>query len=110
CRWPGQPCGRWRTSSPADAAKVASATPAYDERVLQGALQGDGIRMKGNGSKALSAIKPAWVLAAVMVLLGLWFAWSAWQAHQTEALAGRTEQMRSQVAGQVGLALQGAVA
>ncbi|HLS83351.1 MAG TPA: phosphomannomutase/phosphoglucomutase [Arenimonas sp.] len=66
--------------------------------------------MKGNGSKALSAIKPAWVLAAVMVLLGLWFAWSAWQAHQTEALAGRTEQMRSQVAGQVGLALQGAVA
>jgi phosphomannomutase/phosphoglucomutase len=66
--------------------------------------------MKGKGSNALSAIKPVWLLAAVMVLLGLWFGWSAWQAHRTEALGAEANQMRSQVAGQVGLALQGAVA
>ncbi|KAA2284234.1 phosphomannomutase/phosphoglucomutase [Arenimonas fontis] len=66
--------------------------------------------MKVKGGNALGAIKPAWLLAGLMVLVGLWFAWSAWQAHRLEALAGQAEQMRSQAAGQVGLALQAAVA
>ncbi len=65
--------------------------------------------MKAARKIPLKSISPLLVAALVAVLAAGWFGKEAWEARRTEALSEQSSQVRTRVAGDIGLRLQGAV-